>query len=44
MDSLPVSLEDVARDRELAPGVLCDYCFFGGPSKTALRDDFPGNT
>jgi hypothetical protein len=41
LDTLPVSLADVARDRDLARGVLCDYCFFGGPTKTTLRTDFP---
>src|SRR6516162_10986966 len=25
----------------LGRGVLCDYCFFGGSAKTALRSDFP---
>ena len=34
VDTLPISLEAVSQDRELARGVLCDYCFFGGPTRT----------
>jgi hypothetical protein len=41
VDQLPISLDDVRKNRDLARGVLCDYCFFGGPSKTQLRNDFP---
>ena len=41
LDSLPISLAEVEGDRNLARGVLCDYCFFGGPTKIALRTDFP---
>jgi hypothetical protein len=41
LDVLPISLSDVEKDRQLARGVLCDYCFFGGPTKAALRTDFP---
>jgi hypothetical protein len=41
LDHLPISLTAVQEDRNLARGVLCDYCFFGGPTKTALRNDFP---
>jgi hypothetical protein len=41
LDSLPISLADVQRDRNVARGILCDYCFFGGPTKTTLRTDFP---
>jgi hypothetical protein len=41
IDILPVSLDEVSRDRNLARGVLCDYCFFGGPTKTQLRSDIP---
>lgn len=41
LDTLPISLADVAKDRNLARGVLCDYCFFGGPTRTTLRTDFP---
>ena len=41
LDTLPISLSQVQKDRNLARGVLCDYCFFGGPTKTQLRTDFP---
>jgi hypothetical protein len=41
LDTLPISLADVRRDRNLARGILCDYCFFGGPTKIVLRTDFP---
>jgi hypothetical protein len=41
LDRLPISLAAVRENRELARGVLCDYCFFGGPTKTEVRDDFP---
>ncbi len=41
LDTLPISLADVAKDRDLIRGVLCDYCFFGGPTKATLRADFP---
>jgi len=41
LDSLPVSLDAVRQNRDLARGILCDYCFFGGPRKTKLRTDFP---
>ncbi len=44
LDHLPVSVSDLQNDRDLARGVLCDYCFFGGPTKTALRTDFPTDT
>jgi hypothetical protein len=39
--SLPISVAEIQRNRNLARGVLCDYCFFGGLTKTALRTDFP---
>jgi hypothetical protein len=42
LDTLPVTLEKVRQDRNAARGILCDYCFFGGPSKGTLRNDFPG--
>lgn len=41
LDHLPISLAEVQQDRDKARGILCDYCFFGGPTKTALRADFP---
>ena len=41
LDRLPVSLDEVRQNRELARGILCDYCFFGGPTKTQLRSDLP---
>jgi len=41
LDTLPLSLDDVRQDRERARGILCDYCFFGGPTRTSLRGDFP---
>jgi len=41
LDHLPISLAEVLQNRNLARGVLCDYCFFGGPTKTDLRVDFP---
>ena len=41
IDTLPISLDSVRQNRNLARGVLCDYCFFGGPTKTQLRTDFP---
>ena len=37
---LPISLDAVKQDRNLARGVLCDYCFFGGPTKTQLQFRF----
>jgi hypothetical protein len=41
LDTLPVSLAQIEEDRSTASVVLCDYCFFGGPTKSALRRDFP---
>jgi hypothetical protein len=41
LDTLPISLSAVQQDRNLARGILCDYCFFGGPAETQLRTDFP---
>ena len=41
LDHLPISLTALQKDRNLARPVLCDYCFFDGPAKTALRNDFP---
>ena len=40
-NNLPVSLDAVSQNRDLARGILRDYCFFGGPTKTVLRADFP---
>lgn len=41
LDTLPLSLDEVRQNRDSARGILCDYCFFGGPSRTSLRTDFP---
>jgi hypothetical protein len=41
LDELPISLDAVRQNRSLATGILCDYCFFGGPAKAQLRSDFP---
>jgi hypothetical protein len=41
IDVLPISLDAVRQNRDLARGVLCDYCFFGGPTRQQLRTDFP---
>jgi hypothetical protein len=41
LDALPLTAAEIAADRNAARGVLCDYCFFGGPDKTQLRADFP---
>ncbi|MGB8404419.1 MAG: hypothetical protein WCE30_10180 [Mycobacterium sp.] len=41
LDALPLSLAAAQADRNLAHELLCDYCFFGGPTKTQLRTDFP---
>lgn len=41
IDKLPLSLDEVRQDRDRARGILCDYCFFGGPTRTSLRTDFP---
>ncbi len=40
-DTLPFTAAQIAADRSIARGVLCDYCFFGGPDKAVLRADFP---
>ncbi len=41
LDTLPLSLDEVRQNRDTARGILCDYCFFGGPTRTSLRTDFP---
>jgi hypothetical protein len=41
LDSLPIPVPQLYENRDLARGVLCDYCFYGGPTKTQLRNDFP---
>lgn len=41
LDSLPLSLAEVQNNRDVARGILCDYCFFGGPTNSHLRTDFP---
>ena len=41
VDTLPLTVAEIEANRNAARGVLCDYCFFGGPTKTALRTDFP---
>jgi hypothetical protein len=40
-DKLPISVDEIRRNRDAARGILCDYCFFGGPTKKTLRNDFP---
>jgi hypothetical protein len=40
-DTLPISPAQISQNRNAARGILCDYCFFGGPTNTTLRTDFP---
>jgi len=36
LDHLPdgITLAQIRANRELACGILCDYCFYGGPTKS----------
>jgi hypothetical protein len=39
LSNLPgcVTLDQIEADRSRARGILCDYCFYGGPTRTTLQ-------